>query len=137
MTIHDYGILFLIGFLGMILQALLKIKSIQEKARKANIVFSPKEYLIEDWVSHSASLVTLIMFLFFIDEITHFNAIAANYLKFGFAFVGYTGSDIMSRIFSVVNRRINTAIDYKTTIADQSTGNLDSPTPAAPIKNTP
>lgn len=134
MTLHDYGTLFLIGFLGMVLQALLKIKSIQDKARKANVQFKPKEYIIEDWVSHSASFVTLIMVLLFVDEIINFSVTAGEYLKFGFAFVGYTGSDIMSRIFSVVNKRINTAIDYKSTIADQSTGNLDAPTPASPIK---
>lgn len=134
MSHTDYAILFFIGFLGMILQALLKIKSIQGKARSANIKFSAREYFLEDWVSHCASLVTLIMFLFFVDEMITFNKIVGDYLKFGFAFVGYTGSDIMSRIFSVVNKRINTAIDYKTTIADEATGNLYSPTPAAPIK---
>lgn len=134
MTHSEYAILFTIGFLGMILQALLKMKAIQTKAKMGNIKFSPKEYFIEDWVSHLASIVTLVMFLFFVDEIVTFNKIAGNYLKFGFAFVGYTGSDIMSRIFSVMNKRINSAIDYKTTIADGVTGTLDNPTPAAPIK---
>ena len=121
---------FVVAFIGMILQALLKIKSIQDKARKANVKFSAKEYLIEDWVSHLASLATIVMFLFFIDEFTNFNAKVAEYLKIGFAFVGYTGSDIASRLFSVVNRRINDAIDYKTTISDTQTGTLDAPTPA-------
>lgn len=31
-------------------------------------------------------------------------------------------------MFSVVNKRINTAIDYKTTAADTRTGDLDAPT---------
>jgi len=70
------------------------------------------------------------MVMFFIDELALFSAYVMQYVKFGFAFVGYTGSDIMSRIFSVVNKRINKAIDYKTTIADESTGTTAKPTPA-------
>jgi hypothetical protein len=42
--------------------------------------------------------------------------------------VGYTGSDIASRIFGVVNKKINSAIDYKTTVADQATGDTEAPT---------
>lgn len=114
----------------MVLQALLKIKSIQDKARKANVQFRAKEYLVEDWVSHCASLTTVVLVMFFVDELAHFSEYVMDYVKFGFAFVGYTGSDVMSRFFSVVNKRINNAIDYKTTIADQSTGTSDSPTPA-------
>lgn len=130
MTLELYFQCFAVAFLGMVLQALLKIKSIQDKARKANVQFKASEYLRDDWVSHLASLTTIIMVLFLVDEFAHFSAYVMQYMKFGFAFVGYTGSDIMSRIFSVVNRRINNAIDYKTTIADESTGTKDNPTPA-------
>jgi hypothetical protein len=130
MTTILYFQCFAVAFFGMVLQALLKIKSIQEKARKANVAFKAKEYLVDDWVSHCASLTTVVLFLFFIDEIAHFSEHVMNYVKFGFAFVGYTGSDIMSRIFSVVNKRINNAIDYKTSMADEASGTTDKPTPA-------
>ena len=130
MTLALYAQCFFVALFGMILQALLKVKSIQDKANKANVQFSAKEYILEDWVSHCASLVTVIMVMFFIDELALFSEYVMQYVKFGFAFVGYTGSDIMSRLFSVVNRRINKAIDFKTTIADESTGNVDKPTPA-------
>lgn len=46
-----------------------------------------------------------------------------------FSTVGYTGLDIALRIFSVTNRKLNAAIDHKTTIADQVSGTLDKPTP--------
>lgn len=130
MTTSLYVQCFAVAFFGMVLQALLKIKSIQDKARKANVQFSAKEYLIEDWISHCASLVTVIMTMFFIDELAHFSEHVMSYVKFGFAFVGYTGSDIMSRLFSVVNKRINNAIDFKSTIADQASGTTETPTPA-------
>ncbi len=130
MTLTLYLQCFAVAFCGMVLQALLKVKSIQDKAKKANVQFSAKEYFLEDWVSHTASFVTVIMVMFFIDELSLFSEYVMQYVKFGFAFVGYTGSDVMSRIFSVVNKRINTAIDYKTTQADQANGTVDKPTPA-------
>lgn len=121
---------FAVALIGMVLQALLKIKSIQDKARKANVKFSPKEYILEDWVSHLASFTTIIMFLFFVEEIVNVDHRALGFMKVGFAFVGYTGSDIASRLFSVVNRRINNAIDFKTTQADQANGTINEPTSA-------
>lgn len=131
MTLALYAQCFAVALCGMILQALLKVKSIQDKAKKANVQFNPREYFFEDRLSHGASLVTVIMIMFFVDEFAHFSEYVMQYIKFGFAFVGYTGSDIMSRLFSVVNKRINNAIDYKTTIADEATGTTDKPTPAA------
>lgn len=130
MTFALYVQCFAVALCGMLLQALLKVKSIQDKAKKANVQFNPKEYFLDDWLSHSASLVTVIMVMFFVDEFAHFSAYVMQYIKFAFAFVGYTGSDIMSRLFSVVNKRINNAIDYKTTIADEATGTTNQPTPA-------
>ena len=50
-------------------------------------------------------------------------------IKIGFAFIGYTGSDVLNRVFSVANKKLNSAIDYKTNIADGATGNLEKPTP--------
>jgi hypothetical protein len=44
------------------------------------------------------------------------------------------GTDVLLKLFGVVNKRLNTAIDYKTTEADKATGNLDNPTPAEPVK---
>lgn len=129
MTLIEYVTLFFIAFLGMLLQMLLKAKSIQDKAKKANLQFSFREYFLDDWLSHGISIITITMFLFFISEAVTFSAIVADYLKIGFAFVGYSSADIASRIFSVVNKRVNSAIDYKTTQADQANGTADKPTP--------
>jgi hypothetical protein len=50
-----------------------------------------------------------------------------------FGTIGYVGSDIASRFFSVVNNRLNSAIDYKTNQADEANGTLGTPTPATKI----
>src|SRR6478735_7737712 len=129
MELQDYFILFFLASLGMILQMLLKAKSIQDKAKKANLEFSLREYFFDDWLSHAVSVTTIVMFLFFVTEAINFNQMVANYLKIGFAFIGYSSADIASRIFSVVNKRVNNAIDYKTTQADEANGTTDKPTP--------
>jgi hypothetical protein len=112
----------------MALHTALKLKSLQDKARLANVEFKVFQYFKNDWLSITASVLTVVMFLFFIDNILVWKPAVADYLKIGFAFVGYTGSDIASRIFGVVNKKINSAIDYKTTVADQATGDTEAPT---------
>ncbi len=136
MTIQLYIECFLVALIGMLLQAVLKMKSIQAKAKAGNFEFSPSQYFKDDWLSLTASVLTIVLFLFFVPAILKMRPQAIDNAVIFFAFVGYTGSSIVSRIFSVVDKRLNAAIDYKTNIADKETGTLDAPTPMAPIKNT-
>lgn len=136
MTLTMYITCFAVALVGMALHTALKLKSLQDKARLANVEFKVVQYFKNDWLSITASTLTVIMFLFFIDNLLKWKPQAADYLKVGFAFVGYTGSDIASRLFGVVNKKINTAIDYKTTMADKETGDLEAPTPL-PEKKSP
>lgn len=129
MTIETYLWCAFSAFLGWVLYSLLKLRSLKQKAMLANVEFKPIEYFKDDWLSTLASFVTVVICLVSADEFINFSARVIDYMKIGFAFVGYTGSDIMSRLFSVVNMKINKAIDYKTTIADQVNGTLDKPTP--------
>jgi hypothetical protein len=94
------------------------MKSLQDKAKAANLVFNPGRYFREDWLSITASILTIVLFLLFLDNILKWKPVIVDYIKIGFAFVGYTGSDIASRLFGVVNKKINNVIDVKTNIAD-------------------
>lgn len=118
MTAQLYITCFVVALLGMGLQTALKMKSLQEKARVANIEFKISYYFKQDWLSISASIITIVMFMFFITDILNWKPQTIDYLKIGFAFVGYTGSDIASRLFGVVNKRINNVIDLKTNVSD-------------------
>jgi hypothetical protein len=118
MTIELYVTCFGVALVGMALQTVLKMKSLQDKARAANLVFKPGQYFSEDWLSITASVLTIILFLLFLDNILKWKPAVVDYVKIGFAFVGYTGSDIASRLFGVVNKKINNVIDEKTNIAD-------------------
>lgn len=118
MTIELYVTCFGVALVGMALQTVLKMKSLQDKARAANMAFKPGQYFSEDWLSITASILTIILFLLFLDNILNWKPAIVDYVKIGFAFVGYTGSDIASRLFGVVNKKINNVIDAKTNIAD-------------------
>lgn len=128
MTVQLYFICFAVALVGMALHTALKMKGLQEKAHLANVEFKMSSYFKQDWLSITSSILTIIMFLFFIDNILQWKPQVMGFLKIGFAFVGYTGSDIASRIFGVVNKKINIAIDHKTSVADATTGDLDAPT---------
>jgi hypothetical protein len=105
------------------------MKSLQDKARKANVEFKISDYFKYDWLSISASILTIILFLFFLKYGAKRWPQFVDAFTILFAFIGYTGSDVASRLFSVVNKKINSAIDYKTTVADTSTDDLENPTP--------
>lgn len=128
MTFKLYLVCFVVALVGMALQTALKMKGLQDKARMANVEFKARSYFVQDWLSIVASFLTIILFLLFIDNILKWKPAVIDFVKIGMAFVGYTGSDIASRIFGVVNKKINTAIDYKTSVADAATGDLDTPT---------
>lgn len=109
---------FIVGLLGAFIHALMKVNSIKDKAQKANVAFKASDYFKEDWVSHCISMSTITLVLFFVTDILHLKPEALYYLKFSFAFVGYAGNDLASRVFGVVNKRVNDIIDKKTTDSD-------------------
>lgn len=118
------------GLIGMILQMLMKAKSIQDKARLANVQFKFGEYFTQDWVSHLISVVAIMLFMVLvrrrlvdIPQNLYELVLAAS------ATVGYSGTDIVSRFFSATNKRVNAAIDHKTTQSDIADGTLNAPTP--------
>ena len=123
-----YFEIFVIGLLGAILHSLFKIKSIQDKARLANVAFKPIDYWKEDWVSHLTSLCTILMCMFFVTDVITVKPDALPYIRVSFGFIGYVGNDIASRFFGAVNKRVNTVIDQKTTVSDNVNGQTQ-PTP--------
>ena len=128
MTPLMYLEIFVIGLLGAILHSLFKIKSIQDKARLANVAFKPIDYWKEDWVSHLTSLCTILMCMFFVTDVIAVKPDAVPYVRASFGFIGYVGNDIASRVFGAVNTRVNKVIDEKTTKADTADNNTQ-PTP--------
>lgn len=122
----------LVGVIGMILQMLMKARSIQNKAKLSNVQFNFWSYFVDDWLSHLISLFALALVIFMTRHRLAAITPDLHEVILGLsATVGYSGADIVSRFFSFTNRRINAAIDHKSTIADVSSG-IDPhvPTPA-------
>ncbi len=109
---------FAVAFIGWALHTSLKLRSIQVKSKAANLEFSVLDYFIEDWLVILSCYLTILLFLLFIDEVSNINEKIMDYVKIGFGFIGYTGSDVASRLFSIADKKINSVIDYKTNIAD-------------------
>ena len=134
MSLKLYLTCFVIALVGQLLFNVLKIKGIQDKAAASKIQFSIGDYFKKDWLSILASMITVVLLLMCLDSLLKWKPEVVDYIKPIFAFVGYTGSDIASRIFGVMNKRINEAISYKSDIANAATGTQDTPTPAVPPK---
>jgi xanthosine utilization system XapX-like protein len=128
---NNYLIFFGFGLLGWLLQSLLKARSIQEKAKKANVEFKFMEYFTTDWLSHVISLVLIIIGVLLVEDAVRVFPQIETWLRAFFVTIGYSNGDIVSRFLSKVNTQVNDAIDHKTNISDTQTGTLNAPTPKA------
>lgn len=123
------------GFIGMILHMLMKAKDLQASARRNNIEFKFSKFFIEDWLSHLISVGSVVLYIFLARRrvLTAPDSMWELILAFS-ATVGYAGDSLVSRFFSFTTKRIDAAIDHKTTIADQASGTTGVPTPATKLK---
>lgn len=110
---------FIPGVLGILLQVFaVKIPSLKQKFKVSNKVFSFKDYLSDDWPTLAASFVSVGILIVGLDEVIKVRPEIANYIKWLFVFVGFTGSSIIQLLLSVANKKIMQVIDVKTNIAD-------------------
>lgn len=123
-----------VSLIGLGLSLLLILKNLTAKAKLANVIFDWKLFFRTDLVFQIiGTLLSVALFLELLGPFLKKYPQAKDETLFILAFfslVGYLGSDIASRFFSIVNSRINAAIDFKTTQADAASGNLNTPTPA-------
>jgi hypothetical protein len=124
----------LMSLVGLGLSMLAVLKSLTTKAKLANVIFNWKLYFSTDLILQLIGTVFTVAggLILLQPFLINYPQFASNNFKIliGFATIGYVGSDIASRLFSVVNGRINAAIDFKTTQADTANGTVDAPTPA-------
>jgi hypothetical protein len=129
MSIPIYEVV-IAGAIGMVLQMLLKARSLQQKARLANVEFKFFEYFSGDVLSHLISALAIALYVMLVRG--RLNNVPVNLYEMVLAFsatVGYSGADIVSRFFSFTNNKINAAIDFKTTELDTKNGTANTPTP--------
>jgi len=130
---------FLIGIIGVMLSTITVLLSLTRKAKVANVQFNWKLFFGADiFIQLLGSIITVGGALLLVGPfLKQYPKFANNdfAILLAFATIGYFGSDIASRLFSVVNSRINGAIDYKTNQADEANGTLGIRTPATKQSN--
>jgi len=135
MTISNYVYCGVLAFLGLAFAVLLQLKSQRDKAKQANLILPTLGSFVRDEaVTIAISILTIIIALFLVPIVTNLKPQYVLYIKPAFLPIGYMGSDILLKLFGVVNKNLNAAIDMKTNIADTdpTTGKMQAPTPALP-----
>jgi hypothetical protein len=113
MSIWQYLLCLVIALVGMAIQVALKMKSLQEKAIAANAEFHPRLYFNKDWLSIILSLLNILLFMLLAGAAVDKWHPEVIVVQVAFAFIGYTGADIASRLFGVVGKKINNIMDFK------------------------
>lgn len=107
------------GVLGILFHIfVVKLPSLKKRAKAANLEFTLKDYLQDDWIALGASLLALFIALMCIDEVVKYKPIVADFVKWLFVFVGYTGSSTLQALLSKTDTAINAVVDKKTDVAD-------------------
>lgn len=117
MNIHIQCII--AGILGVAFHVfIVKLPALKKRSHVANIPFHPAEYFKNDWLGIVGSLLSVVIFVFLLDEVAKFNNKVMDFVKFFFVFVGYAGSSLLQALLSNTNKYINKVVDRKTNIAD-------------------
>lgn len=119
-----------VGAIGIALHVLIKARELKSSAVKHNIQFKWMDYFVGDWLSHIISILIFVLWIFFIKRRLHIVSDDFFEVLLGAsATVGYSGDQLASKFFSATTKRIEAAIDYKTTLADKASGTESLPTP--------
>ncbi len=100
-----------LGLLGIITQIIIKVSGFQKQAAAANVTFSIKDYFKNDWAIQALNVITIIVSLVTIDELTNKYPQVLPFLKWFFFFVGYTGSSLLTALLSKTQKTLTTVVD--------------------------
>lgn len=119
METQTYIVCFALGILGVLLHIFgMKLPAVRKRAKDANLPFTIKDYLSEDYPAIIASMITVVIAVLIIDEMVGYNPSYMRYIKFFFAFIGYTGSSILIGAFGKFDKGISAIVDAKTNELD-------------------
>ena len=118
------------GVLGILVHVFIQARDLKLSSTKHNIEFKFREYFVGDWLSHIISILVMALFILFINRRLH--RVTDDFyevLLVCSATVGYSGDHLANKLFSATTKRIENAIDYKTSLADKAAGTEGQPTP--------
>jgi hypothetical protein len=129
MTTELYIHCVIASLLGVMFHVSVKIKSLYEDHKRANLKFSVGKYFSDDWIALIVDIIAALVLVYLVDEWLDADSRLLNKIKSIFFFVGFTGSYVILQILSVAKSRFRKSIDEKTNTADAATGDLHTPTP--------
>jgi len=107
------------GILGIIAHIVfLKLPAVKKRSLAANKPFSVAEYFKDDWLAILGSFLTVVICVYLLDEIIGYNPSFFRYVKYGFLFIGYTGSSVLIGILGKADPKILTKVDKATNELD-------------------
>ena len=115
-NIQTYILPALLGFLAHIF--LVKLPSVQARAKAAKHPFSLLGYFKEDLVALIGTSVCIFMLLIGIDELIGISPKLAKIVKWFFFFVAMGGSSLFMFAFGKVDKLLIKIIDVKTNVSD-------------------
>jgi hypothetical protein len=108
----------LLGLLGVIVQTLIKISTLQKQSKLANHPFNISDYFSNDWAIIVLNIVAVVVALIAFDELTTYYPVVLKVVKWFFFFLGYTGSSLLNFFLSKTQKIVDNVIDTKSNIAD-------------------
>lgn len=107
------------GLLGILFHVfVIKFPAVKGRAKAANLNYTFKDYVTEDWTVLIGNLIVVLMLIVGIDELINLKPAIKNYIKWLFFFVGVSGSSLFMYALSIADRKVKSVIDIKTNIAD-------------------
>lgn len=129
MTPLEYAVCFFVAFIAAAIHFVQNMRANKSTAAKGNFIWTEWTYVKDEKWSIVGSLLMNILALFIFADAIEKHAAILDW-KFGvFAFVGYGGDSIAGKLFGFASKRLDAAIDDKTTKADQMNPNPEQPTP--------
>jgi hypothetical protein len=114
--------LILAGLSGVLFHCLLKLNSLLQDARVANVDFRPvRDYWKKDVVSILISFLSVGIWYLVFGEVGNKYKGLQDFKITSFVVMGMIGSYIIQLIMSKAKKRIRTIVDEKTNIADNKT----------------
>lgn len=119
-TLSLYAQVFFACIIGQVFHLLaVKIPSVKERARVANMSFSVWEYLKDDFTSIASSVVGIIAYTYSLREIVGYKPDILSYITVLSIAVGFMGSSLFIALLGRASKVINQVVDVKTDIADK------------------
>lgn len=109
------------AYIAVIIHCLLKFQSLNKDAKKANLVFAFRDYLLMDFVGIALSLLSPVLWYLMFEEVANRYQQLHNFVIASFAGMGLFGSYIIQLIASRGKSWIRAQVDRKTDIADGKT----------------